>query len=201
MPESTAISACPSDEVLLAYLTKILESDAAQHVDAHVDVCDVCLGALWAAQQRLSRDAEMAEPVPAAVLQRLAAVPPQRAAMPAGDPTSASPMRRVRRLPVPPPLRVLLPLALAASVMLVIASQPWWNQSPQRPVTRAVPMSQQLRVSAHQAPVRLQPHLQAEVIATLSRGDVVEVGGEDREWYRVVLPDGGQGWVEQQAFR
>jgi hypothetical protein len=193
---------CPDGELLLAFLTAAVDSETARRLDAHLDACDACLEALVTAQNRLARSSEMTEKVPPSLSERLAAVPPQRAATPAGDRHVAYPAnRRVRRLPVSPILRFAGPLALAASLLLVVASQTsWFSATPQRQ-TRSVPMSQHLKVTAREVQVRAQPHLQAEVVAKLTRGDVVEVGGEDREWYRVALPGGGEGWVEQYAFR
>ena len=199
---ASAARGCPTDEMLLAYLTAAVTADAAERIDAHLEFCDLCIESLIVAQQRLSQDAHMAETVPHSVRLRVAAIAPPRAARSAGDRVSASRLtRRPRRLPAIPPWRVVVPAALAASALLVVASQTWLTSSPRRPLTRAVPMSQQVRVTLPQAPVRTQPNLNADVIATLARGDVVEIGGEEREWYRVMLPSGGEGWVERRAFR
>jgi hypothetical protein len=193
---------CPDGELLLAFLTAAVDSETARRLDAHLDACDACLEALVTAQSRLARDSEIDEAVPPSLSNRLAAVPPQRAARSAGDGHVAHPAnRRVRRLPVPPVLKFAAPLALAASLLLVLASQTSLFTPTAQRLTRSVPMSQKLKVTAREVQVRAHPHLQAAVLAKLSRGDVVEVGDEDREWYRVVLPGGGEGWVEQQAFR
>ena len=204
MPESSRTDTCPSEELLLAYLLGVLNAREGDQVNSHVDDCDPCLEALLLARRRLARNAEMAETVPEDVVHKVAAAPPQRAALSAGDPAAPSrATRRVRRLPVPPSMRFLAPLALAAGALLVVASSQLWRSphAANETLMRSVPSSQQLRVTAREALVRSQPQLHAVVIATLNRGQVVAVGGEDREWYRVALPSGGEGWVEQNAFR
>ena len=203
MPEPIPTNICPDDELLLAYLMGALNATDGDRVNDHVDACDACIEALLMARQRLSRNAEMVGPVPDHLLRKMAAAPPQRAATSAGDPAAPSrATRRVRRLPVPPPLRMLAPLALAAGAVLIVASsQSWWSRTPSKPLMRSIPESQKLRVTAREALIHSQPQLHAVVIGTLNRGEVVAVGGEEREWYRVALPNGGEGWVEQSAFR
>lgn len=193
---------CPDDELLLAFLTAAVDPETARRLDTHVDACEACLCALLLAQQRLSLDGQIAMAVPLEVSNRLAAVPPQRAATPAGARSVAHPAnRRLRRLPAPPVVRYVVPLALAASLVLVLTSQTsWLSPTPSR-LTRSLSTSDPLKVTAREVVVRAQPHSNAEVVAKLVRGDVVEVGGEDRQWYRVTLPGGGEGWVEQEAFR
>ncbi|MBI3783233.1 MAG: SH3 domain-containing protein [Deltaproteobacteria bacterium] len=204
MPEPNRLNRCPSEELLVAYLMGALNAVEGDQLDDHVDKCDACLDALLSARQRLSRNAEMAERLPDDLLRRMAAATPQRAAASAGD--RAAPSRatwRVRRLPIPRSVRLLAPLALAAGALLVVgSSQSWWSRTPSQPqpLMRSVPVSPQLRVTAREALVRAQPQLHAAVIGTLNRGEVVSVGSEEREWYRVALPNGGQGWVEQGAF-
>lgn len=194
---------CPDGELLLAFLTAAVDAETARRLDAHLEACEACLSTLLAAQHRLSLGDEIAETVPPDLLERLAAVPPQRAALPAGDRIAAPPAnRRVRRLPAPPLVRYAVPLALAASLVVVMASQTsWLNPTKSSRLTRSVPVADELKVTAREVVVRAQPHSGADVVAKLVRGDVVKVGGEDREWYRVDLPGGGEGWVEQEAFR
>jgi uncharacterized protein YgiM (DUF1202 family) len=55
-------------------------------------------------------------------------------------------------------------------------------------------------VTIPKADVREQPHRKAEVVAVVTRGTVVEVAGEERDWYRVRLSDDRSGWVERDAF-
>ena len=39
-----------------------------------------------------------------------------------------------------------------------------------------------------------------EVVATVRRGTLVEVAGEERDWFEVRLDGGRPGWVEREAF-
>ncbi len=87
-------------------------------------------------------------------------------------------------------------LALFMVVLQETRIQP--GQSFER--SRAVSLQQRVRVTATSASVRAEPNLQADEIATVSRGTFVSVTEEDRNWLRVALPEGPTGWVERQAF-
>lgn len=51
-------------------------------------------------------------------------------------------------------------------------------------------------------PVRIARSASAEIIATISAGDNVEIVGitADGRWYRIRLPSGAEGWVQQSAL-
>ncbi|MCX8071170.1 MAG: SH3 domain-containing protein [Candidatus Binatia bacterium] len=192
---------CPEEESLLAYGLGLADEETAGSVEHHLEHCDACLSALALARQRL-RQLESAGgiAVPPHIVEQVAATPHRAAATAVADAPAATLARRVR-LPLPP--RPVLSWALAAGVLLVVGVQigSWQvTRAPERR-TRAVVVEQPIRVSAATALVRREPHPQAEVVATLRRGDAVTVGSEEREWYRVSLPDGTEGWVEQDAFR
>ena len=66
--------------------------------------------------------------------------------------------------------------------------------------SRAVaPSAVKLRVTAVEASVRSRPSMQSEVVGTVRRGALVEVAGEERDWYQIRV-DGRPGWVEREAF-
>src|SRR5262249_49283930 len=94
---------------------------------------------------------------------------------------------------------VWAPVAVAASVMLVVATNPTWLH-PRGNLTRSIQLPQTLRVTANEVQVRRQPSTHAEVVVTLPRGTAVEVRGEDRDWYHVALSKGEEGWVLREAF-
>jgi uncharacterized protein YgiM (DUF1202 family) len=58
-----------------------------------------------------------------------------------------------------------------------------------------------VRVTAVAAAVRRQPSGHAEIVATVTRGTLVEITGEERDWSHVTLPNGTEGWVDQGALR
>ncbi len=191
---------CPDEETLLAYGLGLAEETAARAVEAHLESCDACLSALALAKQRLRQtEGDFAVTVPPEIVEKVAATPHRAAAASAGG-TSPATRRRVR---LPIPLGRLLPLALAASVLLVVGSQAglWRTNSEPERLTRSIALDKSATVSVAVASVRREPHPRADIVATLRRGDVVRIGTEEREWYRVSLPDGTEGWVEQDAFR
>jgi uncharacterized protein YgiM (DUF1202 family) len=67
-------------------------------------------------------------------------------------------------------------------------------------MSRVLERHERLRVTAEEALVRTQPAFRQPVVATLRRGTSVKVIGEEGDWYRVVLADGKQGWMERRAF-
>ncbi len=191
---------CPDEETLLAYGLKLADPSTEMAVEAHLEACDACLSALALAKQRLRQmEGQVGITVPPEIVEKVAATPHRAAAASAGG-ASADKLRRVR---LPIPRGTVWPLALAASVLLVVGLQSryWRSEAVPPRLTRAVPVEDVAAVSASVALVRREPHPRAEVVATLRRGDVVRIGTEEREWYRVSLPDGTEGWVEQDAFR
>jgi len=200
MVDPTARGDCPSDEWLVAFLTGGLNVAERQQVDRHLQRCDQCVESLMIAHRRLRIASEVPAPIPAGVRQRTEPAPTGRTApsppavrRPAGVSRLLGWLASGRRLPV------LVPIAVAAGALLVIATQQTWEPRP-RDRTRALPMSQTLRVTATAAAVRRQPTLRADVLATLHRGAAVEIRGEERDWYRIALPGGAEGWVDRSAF-
>jgi len=198
-------SHCGSTEMLVSYLTTGL-SDAERHsIDAHVRGCDQCIRTLTLLQRRLLSAEEIPAPVPASLIERAtaAATPGQRPAKPATGLADAwSALSSVgRRLSAHIRLPALVPAAVAAGALLVVAGEHnWMKPEPLKEMTRAVPSHRALRITAPEAVVRAQPNPRTDVVATLSRGATIEVTSLEKDWYRVTLPSGAEGWVERQAF-
>lgn len=201
----------PSDETLMAYLWPgALTGPEQATVERHLSVCDQCVGLIEVAHARLAIAAEIPYAVPPQLQQRvmegLASSPAPITAQPQAARTRPSTRRSwggairdqllaLTRLPV------LVPIGFAVGIALMLVSnRTVWNTVPSGPLTRAVSVEQALRVTAPQAVVRSQPNARAETVATLSRGQVIHVDREDREWYRLTLPSGAEGWVERGAF-
>jgi len=191
---------CPDEELLLAYGLRLLDGPGTAEMEQHLASCDACIAALALAKHRLQVVGNCLAPVPREVAEKVAATPHRAAATSAGGAPALQTARRAR-LPIPP--RWSWPLALAAGLLLVVGVQvrPWPSSDASERTTRAIAVRNTLEVSARTAVVRKEPHPRAEVVATLRRGDTVTIGSEEREWYRVSLPDGTLGWVEQDAFR
>ena len=192
----------PGDELLVAYLTSGLTPPERWGIDQHLTSCDACLRTVIMVHHRIGLEAEAATPVPAALQRRVAAV---QYPAPESQPVQLSHTRSIsrisERLSTVLRLPVLVPVALAAGALLVVMTQQLWNSAgTPRELSRGVQMPQQLRVTAPEAVVRVEPSVHAETVATLSRGAAVDVSDEQHEWYRVVLPDGKSGWVERRAF-
>lgn len=182
----------PGDELLIAYLTAELEPSERDDIDIHLDTCDGCIGTLVAIQARVAAVGDQTLSVPASVLARTEAVAMGSQHRP----------RRLRSRVLGQTLKlpILVPLSLAAGALLVIGTQSLRGSRPQGVLTRAVPFRQTLPVTERDAPVRLRPNSEGAVMATLHRGEVVEIQDEERDWYRVVLRDGRTGWIERRAF-
>jgi anti-sigma factor RsiW len=196
---------CTTTEMLVGYLTTGLTDAERRSIDGHVRSCDQCVQTLTLLQRRLLSAPEMAVPVPLGVQERARATSQAgiRAAKPAAGLAEAwSALTTVgRRLSAHIRLPALVPAAVAAGALFVVAGQQvWLNQEPARELSRAVPMDQSLRVTLPQADVRSQPNMHADVVATLSRGTVLQISGEEREWLRVSLDNGKEGWIERRAF-
>jgi anti-sigma factor RsiW len=220
-PGSLTPETHPSEELLIAYLTADLPEEEQRGIDGHLDTCDACLNALLTIHPRIAVVSELALAVPPSVVERVHAAygrvaEPQtnKIAQPDSWAQDFVPAPEVGRggtesrrqpllsrvLAVLFKLPVLIPVSLAAGALLFIATQTWRNSASQRVLTRAVPISQRAPVTAGETLVRAQAGPEGTVIAKLHRGDVVEIQDETRESYRVVLPDGRQGWVERRAF-
>jgi hypothetical protein len=200
----------PNDETLMAFLWPGgLTGPEHASVEHHLAICDDCVALIEVAHARLAIAAEIPYAVPPQLQQRVmekltAPVPvvEQPAPVPAAIAAAQSWLDAIRNgLLALTRLPILVPTGFAVGVALMLVGNPTaWNVVPAGPMTRAVSVSQALRVTAPQAVVRAQPHARAQAIATLSHGEVVQVDREDREWYRFTLPGGAEGWVERGAF-
>jgi len=178
-------------------------------VERHLTLCDHCVALIDVAHARLAIAAEIPYAVPPQLQQRV--MEKLTAPAPLADqPAPLQPARAVAhswldairngvlaltRLPI------LVPTGFAVGVaLMLVGNRTVWTAVPAGPLTRAVSVSQALRVTAPRAVVRAQPHARADSIATLSRGQVIQVDREEREWYRFTLPGGAEGWVERGAF-
>jgi SH3 domain-containing protein/putative zinc finger protein len=200
----TGESSCGTTEVLVSYLTTGL-SDAERHsIDTHVRGCDQCIRTLTLLQRRLLSAEQIPAPVPASVIERAAAaaISERRPAKPAAGLSEAwSALSSVgRRLSVHIRLPALVPAAVAAGALLVVAGEHNWMKPEPKEMTRAVPSHRSLRITVPEAVVRAQPSSRTDIVATLSRGTMLEVTSLEKDWYRVTLPSGAEGWVERQAF-
>lgn len=198
---------CGSEETLLLYASGALHGDPGEAVAAHVAGCDACVAGLVRLQRRLRVQLEIATPIPPAVQQRAAAVLIDTARelapvverprpMVVHAPSLAERLRGWLRVPV------LVPVAMAATALFMVAAGQRSATDPaagerSRAVTSA-PVS--LRVTAADVPVHQRPSGQSEVVATLQRGAMVAVAGEERGWYEVRLEGGTPGWVAREAF-
>jgi hypothetical protein len=202
---TAADHSCSTTEMLVGYLTTGLSDTERDRIDGHVRDCDQCIHALTVLQRRLLGAEEIATPVPASVMERAqaAATPRTRPVAPAAGLAEVwSALSSVgRRLSAHIRVPALVPAAVAAGALLVVAGEHGWRQ-PEQPqeLTRAVPMRQSLRVTAQEALVYAQPSARTATVGSVSRGAVLEVAGLEKDWYRVVLPDGQEGWVTRGAF-
>ncbi len=199
---------CVGEERLILYHGGALADDEAPAVERHLAACDPCVASLARLHLRLSLQESVARAVPAALQaralaafapeQRAAAAPVQRAAAtgPGWREALADWFGGLFQLPMAVPAGV----AVALLVVAVGVQQRWTAQPMQSDLTRGVSMETHLRVTAPQALIRALPRSDAEVVQTVERGAVLEVAGEERHWYRVVLPGARQGWVERDVF-
>lgn len=196
-----------SGEDLLLYLVGRAPVGERTALEAHLRACDTCVGDLSRLQRRLSVADEVPHRVPAAV--REAA---DRALAPAlrVPPVAARSAAETRPgilagfrawLDRVLDLRVLVPVSVAAGALVMVGVQEMWVRPAMRGERmRAIEVHQELRITAPQAIVRARPSAEAGSTATLARGALVRVAGEERGWFWVVLPDGKSGWVERRAF-
>jgi len=197
-------SGCGSEESLVLYALGTLAGDERATLEGHLSECDACLSVMASLNRRLGVAPRVDIAVPADVQLRA------RHAIEAGltglrplaadAPRSVALLHRARRLLRLP---VLVPAALAAGALLAVALQPGWigpTGSGERSRAVSPAASAKLRVTAVEATVRSRPSMQSEVVGTVRRGALVEVAGEERDWYEVRLDGGRPGWVEREAF-
>ena len=185
---------CPGPEQLVAYLTDDLSERDRHTLEHHLLECDGCTAAVTVMHQRWRMADRVAVVVPAALAEHVAGVTPTPATLRSSRRWSAWRERwqTWARLPI------LMPTAFATGMLLMLAIQnlPWPSS---QPLTRNVALEETLRL--HQpARVYAAPDTHATVVTTLAANTRVDVRDQYRTWYRVVLPDGHDGWVEQAAF-
>jgi hypothetical protein len=200
-------SGCADEEYLVLYATGTMNGTARTALQAHLDGCDACIRALTALHRRLSLAAVIESPVPFGIQQRarLALEAARPATVPVADRPIFAPSRgvafldRLRGLLRVP---VLVPAAMAAGALLMVTLQPPSRQGADTgELDRAIaPQQVKLRVTAVEATVRSRPSMQSLTLGTVHRGAMVEVAGQERDWYEVRLDGGQQGWVEREAF-
>lgn len=193
---------CPSEEELMAYLGGVTTAERQLAIDAHLATCDACLQALIVAARRTALSRETLLLVPEEVLARAAARVGHAAVAQQRADDSTAKRRGVLGSGLRLPARWAA-LALAAGVALVVVQSRWFGNVPggvERQV-RAVRINEEVKISARRAEVLAGPHPRAAVVATLTRGDTVRVGGQERDWYQVILPDGREGWILIEALR
>ena len=198
-------SNCGTHEVLVSYLTTGLSDAERRSIDTHVRGCDQCIRTLTLLQRRLLSAEEIPAAVPASVIERAtaAAMPDRRPVKPAAGLSDAwAALSSVgRRLSAHIRLPALVPAAVAAGALLVVAGEHNWTKpEPLKEMARAVPSHRSMRITAPEAVVRAQPSSRTEILVTLGRGTTLEVTSLEKDWYRVTLPSGAEGWVERQAF-
>ena len=195
---------CSDEESLILYLTQGLSESERNAVEAHLSRCDACVYGIALLRRRLHIDDTVDRAVPTAIQEKVREVieagARDLAEQDRGDgPVSGwvhrvwESLDRFLRLPV------LVPTAVAAGALLVIGVQNQ-NLGSGSSGIRAVEQVSMVRVTATRALVRDLPRATGAVVAELRAGDRVELAGEDRDWYRVVLSEDRSGWVEREAF-
>jgi anti-sigma factor RsiW len=200
-------SECAGEERLVAYAAGGLETAERARVTDHLITCDACIGALAVVHRRLGIASMVDTPVPTRIqararlaletgMRELAAANGQMRPVAPRAPALLDRVRALFRAPV------LVPAALAAGALVMVALQqgridPAGSGERSRAVA---PDSTTLRVTAVEATVRSRPSMQSQIVATVRRGALVQIAGEERDWYEVRVDGGQPGWVEREAF-
>jgi len=200
-------SGCCDEEHLILYAAGRLPDAERAALAAHLAGCDACVSAVAVLHRHLAVLPTVGAPVPADIQRRaqvafVGTAPdplPQPAQAPRAEPRPVERLHRIRallRLPV------LVPVAMAAGALLTVIVQPGWvGRTASGERSRAVaPATTTLRVTAVEATVRSRPSMQSEVMGSVHRGSMIEIAGEERDWYAVRLDGGRSGWVEREAF-
>lgn len=195
---------CAGDESLVAYAAGSLAGTERAVLAAHVEECNACTAGLAGLSVRLAAAEGMERAVPPEVRRRadaaLAAEVAQMAPRP--QPRESTVVRRFQRWREALRVPMLVPVALAAGALFVLALQPGWMDpgGGEERSRAAAPSAARLRVTAVEAAVHSRPSMRSDVVGTVRRGAVMEVTGEERDWYSVRLDGSGMGWVERDAF-
>jgi anti-sigma factor RsiW len=196
-------SRCSDEESLILYLTQGLSERERTAVETHLSRCDACVYGVALLRKRLRIDGSVDSAVPTALREKvrdLIEAGARDLAEESGEHAPAAWVHRVwetldRMLRLP----VLVPAAVAAGALLVVGLQNQNTGSGSSGI-RAVEQVSMARVTAQRALVRELPRATGEVVAELRAGDQVQLAGEDRDWYRVLLSNDRTGWVEREAF-
>lgn len=207
-PGGLAGARCSDEEGLILYLMRGLSAQDRAAIETHLSHCDSCVYGISLLRKRLRIDDCVDRAVPSALREKVREVieagareiAEQHAAGSAA-PAQALWLHRVRdsldrflRLPV------LVPAAVAAGALLVIGVQNQNAAPGGASGIRAIEQVSTLRVTVPRASVRAEPRANGAILAELDLGDAVRVAGEERDWYRVLLPGEQSGWVEREAF-
>lgn len=203
----TGGAGCIGEEQIILYVTADLTGRERKAVEGHLTTCDRCLASVARVHRRLSARKAVEMAVPAAVCARAAAVLERDmgATVVEHRPRAEERERWLvtlgRRLLELFQLPVLVPAAVAIGVVAVVSVQQFAVRTMQPgDLSRAVSRPTHLRVTAAEAPVRREPKPGAEVIEKVQHGAELEIAGEERHWYQVVLPGERTGWIERDAF-
>jgi anti-sigma factor RsiW len=194
-------SGCADEETLVLYSSGTLAAAQRAGLDQHLGECDRCMAAVVAVHRRLRLADRIAVAVPPSLIGRAAAAfESSQRDRPLAARTASwleSVRRRCAELVRMP---VLVPTALAAAALLIVALQLNPDNNARYEASRAVDVGSTLRITVPLATVRSRPSHNADVVAKLERGTTVAVAGEERGWYRIVLPNDRSGWLEREAF-
>ncbi len=198
---------CIGEEQIILYVTAGLTDRERKAVEGHLTTCDRCLASVAQVHRRLALRDPVEMAVPAAVCARAEAALEKDMRVRAAEHRPRAQARESwlvalgRRLLEWFQLPVLVPAAVAVGVLAVVSVHQFATR-PMQPgdLNRAVSRPSHLRVTAAEAAVRREPKAGAEVIETVRRGAALEIAGEERYWYRVVLPGERSGWIERDAF-
>lgn len=195
-PAAVAGSDCPDAESLLAYLT----SASPPQLDPHVGHCNHCVTTLQQLQRTLALMTEMPVAVPDSLRQRVAGPAPAAPVAARAQPVPSlwERLSSLWRYPV------LMPASFAVGILIyVVALQlptaPGLPASGSRAVSQ--PGSATRHVSVAEAIVYAERSAQAPVVAKLAHGNVVAVSTQEHGWYRVVVADGREGWIEERSLQ
>lgn len=171
---------CPDDEALIGYVEGSVAAAERAAIEHHLATCNACVETIRCVHTRLHAVGDALLPPPQSVSMRVEAI-------------LRTPARRV---PILLRLPILVPVSLAAGVMLTVGMHSLF--APAQPVV--LKRAAQMQRTTHAIPVLAQPSAQADVIAQVNSGQMVEVRTEHAGWCRIALPAGDEGWVECSAL-
>lgn len=199
-------SGCASGEQLVLYAAGGLDGSERAALVAHLASCDACVETVAVVHSRLALAPTVETPIPLAVQRRAAAVlvepmgelaPSVERARPLAVEDTPGWLERLRGwLRVP----VLIPAAVAAGALLMVSVVHQPSASDGERSRALAPAAVRLRVTATEARVYARPSQNSELVGSVHRGAMLEVAGEERDWYEIHLEGGRPGWVAREAF-